>query len=250
MTTLFFADKDFEKVITRKRAKGYKSLVIDDNVEVAKPVKTSTFTDENGVSHLKITKSDEPVNENQMEYMFLVKEIGAVPTEAKATELEIIFLDNGWMLVTLKKGAIAVKLNENVTIPTLNYNLSNKITVDTIKWLNLEDFISTTISYNKYNNLDAEGTFVYDYIYNMCVKSTLPASNGVTYTYYSTNDISLGAIALYQQNKAARERGVAFRKQYQTTMQAISTPTEYDDEYDDDEYDDDDGDYSDLAEYL
>lgn len=249
MTTLFFADKDFEKVITRKRAKGYKSLVVDDAVEVAKPIKTSTFTDENGVSHLKITKSDEPINENQMEYMFLVKEIGAVPTEAKATELEIIFLDNGWMLVTLKKGAIAVKLNDNVTIPTLNYTLSNKITVDTIKWLNLEDFVSTSMSYNKYNKIDVDGIFVYDYIYNMCVRSTLPVSNGVTYTYYSINDISLGTIALYQQNKAAKERGIAFRKQYQTTMQAISTPIEYEDEYDD-EYDDDDEDYADLEEYV
>lgn len=247
MTTLFFADKDFDKVFTRKRAKGYKSLVVDDNVEIAKPVVATTYEDEAGVSHLKITKSDEPVDEKQMEYMFLVREIGAVPTEAKATELEIIFLDNGWMLVTLKKGAAAIKLNDTVTIPTLNYNLSNKVVVSTIKWLNTEDLISVSMSYNKTNNTDLEGTFVYDYIYNMCVRSTLPTSNGVTYTFYSITDISLGAIALYQQNKARKEQGIAFKKQMQATMQAIDTPVEYDDEYDDD-YDDED--YADLADYL
>ena len=246
MTTLFFADKDFDKVITRSRSKGYKSLIIDENVEIAKPVNTTTFTDESGVSHLRISKAEGSVNDKDVEYMFLVKEIGAVPTEERVTDLEIIFLDAGWMLITLKKGAIAVKLENSVTIPSLNYNLSNKVTADTIKWVNEEDLVSVAISHNKID-LDAAGNFTYDFIYNMCIRSNpTPLSVGVTYTFFDKIDISLGAFALYKQKELSRAQGIAVRKQMQATMQAMDTDTEYED-YDEDDFDDDG---MNLDEYL
>lgn len=244
MTTLFFADKNFDKVITRSRAKGYKSLIIDDDVEVAKPVSTTTFTDESGVSHLRISKSEEPVNEKELEYMFLVKEIGAIDTDKGVTEIEVILLDAGWMLITLKKGAFAVKFEDNITIPSLNYNLSNKVAIDTIKWVNAEDFISLTAYHNK-ATLDDSGIFTYDFIYNMNIRSNpTPVSVGVTYTFLDKLDISLGAFALYKQNAQAKERGIAVKKQMQATFQAMDTDTEYDYE------EDDDIDYPDLEEYL
>lgn len=251
MTTLFFADKDFDKVIKRSRSKGYKSLIIDDDVEIAKPVNTTTFTDEYGVSHLRISKAEGPVNDKDVEYMFLVKEIGAVPTEERITDLEIILLDAGCMLVTLKKGAIAVKLENNITIPSLNYNLSNKVTIETIKWVNEEDLVSVAISHNKVD-LNTSSNFTYDFIYNMCIRSNpTPTSIGVTYTFFDKIDISLGAFALYKQKELSKAQGIAVRKQMEATMQAMGTDTEYDD-YDEDDCDEDDfdDDDMDLGDYL
>ena len=245
MTTLFFADKNFDKVITRTRAKGYKSLIIDEDVEIAKPVSTTTFVDEAGVSHLRVSKLDGQADDAQVEYMFLVKEIGAVPTEAGATELEIIFLDAGWMLVTLKKGAIAVKIGNSVTIPNLNYNISNKVTVDTIKWVNLEDLISVAIMHNKID-LDETDLFTYDFIYNMSIRSNpTPMSIGITYTFLNKTDISLGAFALYRQQQQSKAQGLAVRKQMQETLKVMDSDTEYED------YDDEDDDIDmDLDDYL
>lgn len=234
MQKLFVANENFEKVFTREQAKGHKRLVIDDNVDIIKPVKLHT----NGTD-LVVSKSED--SDGSEVYTMLCQEFGLVGgATGFKNKISVILCDNGWMLVTLLHGALVMNLDDQLLMPTAgdDFNVPKVVTED-ICWVNANNILE----YGKYFGL--KGRFMYDFEWTLTVSGD--SINGMRSFSIKNEkeediDISLGYFAQIEQQMQSREEARDARNLVKNILRTGSG-TDYEFEssdYEDDEDEDDD----------
>lgn len=241
MKKVFIADEGFEREFSRNRAKGHKRLVIEDGVTIAEPIEMKTV----GTDLVISPKEDSEDNEC---YTMLCKEFGLVGGVAGfRNKISVIFLDEGWMLVTLLHGALVMNLDGELRMPIVGEDFSvPKVVTEDILWVNAEHLLE----YSKY--LGVKGMFMYDFEFVLEVGGDY--INKMTSFYFrelteETIDISLGYVAMYEQQEQ-RKAEAKDAKKLANALLNTGTDSAYDfddeDEYEDDD-DDDDTSYEDYG---
>lgn len=236
MQTTFLVNGDFDREITRKRAKGHKSLSIAEDVNCM-----DAFTMRTEGTSLRIEKDENPSGEEV--YTVLCEEFGIVGGETGLkSRISIIHLDNGLMLLTLLKGALVIYLENELTILNVGDIPAMNITQQSILWVNQKTFLD----YGRY--MGEKGNFLFDYEFAFEIQGTNKTGNcdlHVQLLKQEDVDISLGYIAQWEQQR----KNHADYMRTSSLMQAISQSSKLADddyEFDDDEedyYDDEDDDY-------
>lgn len=230
MKTMFISDISLEnfsnRTLTRERAKGYKNLVIDDDVNSQDYVEIVSKD-----NNLVMKKVNPDENDAEEVYMILTKEFGLFGG-IKST-VDIIHLDNGYMLVTLYKGALVITLDGKPCIPNVAQKNFPDFTMNEVFWVNQEYLLS----YSKYYG--DKGFFLYDFILQAEVSGAVKNNNS-SFTYRrleaQDKDISLGAYALYLQKKETKAK----LKSIKNLNNAISHSDNDEFEDEEDEFEDDD----------
>lgn len=237
MKQMFVVDGDFKKEITRSRAKGYKNLVIADDVEHASYIDLETDG-----SNLVMKAVEDDETDKVEVYTMLVKEFGlfGLSSGIKAN-ISVIFLDDGYMLVTLYKGAIVTYLNGEVCIPNVEQDKFPNFAMDDIYWVNQEHLLS----YGKY--LEEKGEFLYDFEFHYLLGGEI--KNGLSNFSFKhlgneDIDISLGYFSAYLQKLEKKEDARATKKLANFIKQGASIEDDFDDDddFEDDDFDDEDDD--------
>ena len=240
MKKLFIADEGFERVFERRRAKGHKRLVIDNDVNIMSPVE---FVTQDTDLVMKAVEN----SEEQEVYTILCKEFGCVglTTDFKS-KISVIFLDDGWMLVTLLHGALVMNLENQLLMPTVGDDFKTPAVVpEDICWVNVDNLLE----YGKY--LGVKGQFMFDVEFTFLVggdKINNMRSFSIKPIVDEDIDLSLGYIAAYEQRLQAKEAV----KETKKVMKAVfaKEPVEEDDlDYGDEDEDEDDYDEDESDEY-
>jgi len=237
MQKLFVADDGFVKEFGRSRAKGHKRLIIDENVEVAgNPVELMT----NGTD--LVVKPAENAEGAEV-YTILCKEFGLVGGALGfRSKISVIFLDEGWMLVTLLHGALVLNLQDQLMMPMAGDDFAQpKVVKDDICWVNADNLLE----YGKY--WEDKGKFIFDFEWVLEVGGDYV--NGMRSFHIKevkdeTLDISLGYFAQYEQQMVKKAEA---KKARNLTRNFIggSSSMDFDDDDDvdeEDEYEDDEDD--------
>ena len=239
MKKLFIADEGFERVFERKRAKGHKRLVINDDVNIMSPVEFVT-------QDTDLVMKDVEGSEEQEVYTMLCKEFGCVGlTTDFRSKISVIFLDDGWMLVTLLHGALVMNLENQLLMPTVGDDFKTSAVVpEDICWVNADNLLE----YGKY--LGVKGQFMFDVEFTFLVggdKINNMRSFSIKPIVDEDIDLSLGYIAAYEQQlqnkEAARETKKVMKAVLNQTPSA-DDDLDYgdDDDEDEDAYEEDDSD--------
>ena len=187
----FILEQDFCDLITRKKAKGYKSLEISNNLKPPCMVELKT-KDLEIEPKLVIEPSSDIVKKPI--YMFLCKEFGLAGYTAKfENKISVIFCDNDLMLVTLHQGAMAVNTQDGLNLFTVNTNNVPSFERDSISWINA-DKLKSYISYYK-----IQSKFIYDFEFMFNISAgSVGNLNSISLKHLDKEDIdlSLGAYAL------------------------------------------------------
>lgn len=135
---MFIFDNSVERVVPRRRALGYKSLVIEDNVTSACEAVTAL---EDGKIVIKLADVQEIANGEEPEMTLLLKEFG-VFSNIKS-EIEVTLCD-GVMLITLIKGAIDIRINDQVMLASRGVDVDSITcqSLDSVVWVDVERFLS------------------------------------------------------------------------------------------------------------
>lgn len=238
MTKKFIADEGFERVFERKRAKGHKRLVIDDSVNIMSSIEF--VTEDTDLVMKAVENSDE-----QEVYTILCKEFGCVGLATDfRSKISVIFLDDDWMLVTLLHGALVMNLENQLLMPTVGDDFKTPAVVpDDICWVNADNLLE----YGKY--LGVKGQFMFDVEFTFLVggdKINNMRSFSIKPIADEDIDLSLGYIAVYEQQLKNKEAVRETKKVMKAVFsQASSDEDDLDYGDDDDEeygYDEDDED--------
>lgn len=240
MKKLFVADEGFERNFSRERAKGHKRLVIENNVDVMNPVEFVTKGTDLVMQNAEAQDGDTEV------YTMLCREFGCVglTTDFKS-KISVIFLDDGWMLVTLLHGALVMNLENQLLMPTVGDDFKTPAVVpEDICWVDANNLLE----YGKY--LGTKGSFMFDVEFTFIVggdKINGMRSFSIKPIADEDIDLSLGYIAAYEQKKQAQEDAREAKKVLKATVGAGNTEPEFDfdEEEDEDEDDSYDSDYDD-----
>lgn len=243
---------DFEREFSRSRAKGYKNLVIDDDV-----ISMGGFDFQTDGTTLRMVADNTEVDAEDEIYTILTKEFGLVggATHFK-NDLSVIFLDNGWMLVTIRKGSIVVRIDGDMFLPSIGVTETPTVISDDIAWVNA-DYL---LSYSNTINEPSKSLFMYDYeIFLSLGGHRVGGMWNSELKFYLDQfiDLSLGYIAQYEHRVKTREEAKAAKSLFDSMMSGRSDEeVNFDDEYlfgedeEDDEYadyesdEDDDDDYN------
>lgn len=232
MKRMFISD-GFEKVYSRERAKGHKSLVIDDNIKSGSYIQFVTG-DNDSLVMKEADSTDKDANEEEV-YTILCKEFGLFGYSHGVTaELSIIYLDNGYMLVTLWKGAMVCYLNNELVLPNVDCGDLPNFTNDDIYWVNAEHLLS----YRKY--MGAKEYFMYDFEFSHILAGEVKGGlKSFRYKHIEEEDVdlSLGYYAQYEQTVLAKEEAKK-ASQFSKMFSPVSGSMQL--EFDDDDFDDDD----------
>lgn len=227
MQKLFVTDDEFEKEFTRGRAKGHKRLIIEDNVEIVKPIELHTNGTDLVVSQVEGVEGDTEV------YTALCTEFGLVGgASGFKNKISVIFLDKGWMLVTLYHGALVMNLNDKLMMPTAGDDFAvPKVVTEDICWVNADNLLE----YGKY--YDLKGQFMYDFeLFFVVGGDSINGMRQFSITHLDDEDIdlSLGLFAKYQQQLKAR---VEAKEALELTRNILHTGsgTDYEYDFDDEE---------------
>lgn len=228
---ILVANNDFKKEHTRERAHGYKSLSIEaDSKDYIKIIGKE--------DKLIVEKIDEPTSADEEEtYTMIVKEFGLF--KGVSSDIDIIFLDEGYMLVTLKKGALVTYLDGSLCIPNVNQDSFPDFSVDEVLWVD-EDYL---LSYARYFK-DDKDKFLYDFEFALTVSGEV--KNGMSSFKLiprasEDRDISLGAYGLYIQTCKTKEDVKRAKTLSQMLMPQVMPDMEFEeDEFEDDEFEEDD----------
>lgn len=241
MQKLFVADDVYEKEFTRKRAKGHKRLVIADDVSIVEPVALHTEGTDLVLSHTEGVEGDAEV------YTMLCTEFGLVGgANGFKNKISVIFLDEGWMLVTLYHGALVMNLNDRLMMPTAGDDFTNpKVITEDICWVNADNLLE----YGKY--YDLKGQFMHDFEFFFVVGGdNINGMRQFSIIHLDDEDIdlSLGLFAQYQQ-KIILAREAREAKQLTQAILQTGTGYEYEFDSDDEEEEDEEDDDFDAEDY-
>lgn len=230
MKKLFIADEGFERVFKRSRAKGHKRLVINDDVSIMSPVE---FTTQDTDLVMQAVED----SEEQEVYTILCKEFGCVGlTTDFRSKISVIFLDDGWMLVTLLHGALVMNLENQLLMPTVGDDFKTPAVVpEDICWVNADNLLE----YGKY--LGVKGQFMFDVEFTFLVggdKINNMRSFSIKPITDEDIDLSLGYIAAYEQKMQAKE-AVRETKKVMKAVFAKESVEEDDLDYGDEDEDED-----------
>lgn len=238
----FVADGGFPRVFERKTAKGYKKIILDETVNM--PCSLSFESNvEDGILTVKgsACESNEPDA-----YTVLCKEFGLVGDNIKfSSDVSIIFLSDGWMLVTLYKGGFVLNLEDRLLFASLHITDAPYIEEDRILWVNAD----MLRGYAKY--WGDKGSFVQDFEFAFEISGGAVKgcrSLKVRHIEESDIDMSLGTFAQWQQQTEAKERAKEAKKKLSFLgVGSASTGLEFESNGED-EYEDEDSDYDDYDE--
>jgi len=187
----FITKEEFGTLINRKRAQGYKSIEIDNKVKT--PCMVSVETRDLDKEPKLVTVPSKETTKKPI-YMFLCKEFGLAGYAAKfENKISVIFCDNGLMLVTLHKGAMAVETKDGLNLFTVDTTSAPSFERENISWINA-DKLKSYVSYYK-----LQSKFVYDFefMFNISAgKQGTLSSISLKHIENEDIDISLGAFAL------------------------------------------------------
>lgn len=232
MTKLFFADKDFSREIPRTRAKGYKQVIVSEELEMAAPYQF--ITEGNSL----VAVPAEAADGGEECFTLLCREFGLVGwSTGLRSKVSVIFCDNGWMLVTLYKGGFVLNLDGQLMMPTVGIDTAPpKVVQDNIMWVDADKLLG----YSKY--LGDKGNFMYDYEFMLELAGDNAKGMGnFTFRHIEeeTVDISLGHVALWEQQMENRRAAQEAKKQMSAISAYIghsSGPMEFDEPDEDEGY--------------
>lgn len=225
-------NEDFKRVISRNRAKGHKNFIVEDDVKVFDSIEFKTDGD-----NLVMKKSDVEAGDDPM-YTILCQEFGLVCNGTKMfdNEISVIFLDEGWMLVTLIKGAIVIKIDGKLMMPSRGVDKIPSVIEENICWEDETHLLSFSRHWK-----GARSSFPYDYELNFVIGGNV--TGGCSNMHIKPLgdrdiDISLGYIAQWEKEQALKEEARSTKKLAKlfTPTPAVSSQMEFDD--DDDDYED------------
>lgn len=217
---------DFPRTLTRREANGIKKVIIEDNVEM--PCCISMDTTEDGTLVIK-NDGDCPENE-EAAYTILCKEIGLVGASKKYySDISVIFCDEGWMLVTLKKGALAIMMNGELAMPVVG-DISGLGSVSESSVLHVD--AQTLMGYVKYSKDKSKFPWEFEFVLSVTGEIIGDFKNlRVRLNSTEDIDISMGYYALYLQREQAK-KNTKVAKKFMNQFTSGNTDV---DEWDEDE---------------
>lgn len=243
---MFIFDDAMGRVISRRKALGCKSLVIADDVKSACEAETSIEGDKIVV---KLAEVQEVANGEEPEMTLLLKEFGVFGNIT--SELEVTLCDD-MMLITLVKGAIDIRINDQVMLASRGVDIETVTcqSLDSVVWIDAKRFLSFCKFW-----CGANKDYPYDYIFNvnvygdgtglesLCMKPT----NKDAFLF----DISNGGLEKVEEARRLKQQ-IEDAKNMQRAIEqkANSYVPEMDDmDYNPDDYLDEDEDEEDDYEY-
>ena len=189
MSICFYTNENIKEV-SRKRANGYKSICIDDTVQIPSMVEvvSEDVDSDRPVLRIKAIKDTTKVPDK---YMFLCKEFGLLGFNADFTsKISVMFCDNGYMLITLHKGMLLLQNDKDITAFVVGSKLVPQIDAESILWKSSEDLMSF-VRYRK-----DKSEYIYDFDFMFEVKGGKVANMGnfrLKPVLEEDRDMSLGA---------------------------------------------------------
>ena len=240
MSNVFLAcENNFPRTISRSRAKGYKSLKIDDDIEQFSKYEIVT---EGDTLRMKKVETDEDPDS----FTILCKEFGLDDMKTNFdSKISVIFLDNSYMLVTLHSGAFCVNIedengNLKLTCPNIGVEEFPEFNPDSLLWVDMERIMS-------FSNFmtDSKNLFLYDFEFFFMVGGHDNGNQSFRLRLMKDSDIdmSFGAYANYLEQREKHKEFNSANKIINAISKASSDSAmefdDSDDDYEDWEEDDD-----------
>lgn len=234
---LFVTDGTEQKVFTRSKATGYKKF---DCSEVTAGTCVDFVTDGDVLKAVPVEgkpDKDTPIT-------ILCKEFGLADKSKKMKhKISVIYLDEGYMLVTLHEGAILISVDGKQLMPSVGVVPDTSFDINNVFWCDANELLS----YGKY--MEEKEGFMQDFEFMYVLQGYRP--NGYLEFIYRHEDeedidMSLGNFAAHLQQEANKKSAREARKMMTmfSKAQASASSVEFDDDDEDEEdYEDDDDDY-------
>ena len=230
-------------------AHGYKTLKIEDSV-LESNITPVTLEADDATSSLvlKAIESDGTDVVRDADKYFICKEFGLtnlVSKEKNVTSVDVIFLEQGYMLVHVTNGLVCVnaksKSGESTTLAVFcGNNFSSAIDMNEIKWTDANNLLSYIMGIDK----GYYSRFPYEFQHSLIIGgSTGSFSFYFKELFDKIRDLSLGWVATIKNEALAKEQSRTLNN-FMNSVSADDDDFSEDSDYDED--DDDDGDDGDL----
>lgn len=227
MRKVFVSNDEFPRVIERSGASGHKKIVIADDVKPSDAIVMRTDGDILRIEKDTSDSDEEPV------YCILCKEFGLFGYNKKfISRISYILCDDGWMLVTLIKGAFTVNLNEKLLLPSVGVEDLPNLVEKEILWVDKE-YLYRYCQYMK-----EQGYFPYDFEFVAEVSGGIVSGlSSFKFLHIGEEDVdlSLGKFAQFLQEQQNKEDARNARKLQQQFTQTNTADTQWDDDEEEEE---------------
>lgn len=239
MKKVFVSNSEFPRKLTRTDALGYKEVIISEGVSPADVITMRTDGDKLVIEKIEDDSEEEPV------FCILCKDFGLFGFESKfKSKISYILCDDGWMLVTLHRGAFVVNLDDKLLMPSTGVENIPNLNEEDVLWID-KDYL---LRYTQYMR-DKEN-FPYDFEFMVELSGSYVGSlSSFKFLHITEEDVdmSLGKYALYQQNLENKAKAKNAKKLQAQVVANSSVDMEFDDDEeedyeDEDDYEDDDWD--------
>ena len=174
MSLILVADSDIPSIIKRSNAYGYGSIHFIK--------RASGYVNVRGEGTSIIVEPAEPSEDSSQGYLLFCKEFGTV--SGYAADFRVLFCDEGYMLITLISGVLALSTDEGIMlISSEPVEAPNNIT-----WYSINTFLGYMPRFG------TKGMFSHDIEWSFSSNGKNLVSNQAL-----DRDISLGYLALYEQ---------------------------------------------------